>query len=224
MDDRGIMADANRQVVTLKQRLGQRAVEFEIERDHHLNLHVEQLALREGVVGHLDEVRDHGRVQLVELAGDEHGSDPNQLEVRQSLDLSTHEEPVNEVHCRLNRLGQQPELDLDDDEPVDEDFAVLRGQLRLPVKIIALMRRLFLTQDQVLVDGLDVVSLDKLNGRWHSQIINYALSHLLKWLHAVRILAIGREAAEVRLGRCALVLPADLVLIVLDLLPTSACL
>ena len=80
---------------------------------HYVHFHFEDLVLRETILGDLDEVSDHGRVELVDLAGDEHGGDAEELELK-DLDRLQLQEPVDDAQRRLERLRRQLELNLDD--------------------------------------------------------------------------------------------------------------
>ena len=81
------MRRSDGQVVALEKCLGYGTIEIKIECDHHFDFHVKQLFLRKRIVGHLNKVGDHGGVQFMEFAGNEHRCNSNKLEIRQCLDL-----------------------------------------------------------------------------------------------------------------------------------------
>ena len=107
-----VLVHVDRQAVALEQRGWDRAVELKVQRVHDLQLHLEDLVLREGILGDLHEISDHGRVELVNLAGDEHSCYAQQLEL-QDLDRLDLQEAINYAQGSLEGLWGQLELNLD---------------------------------------------------------------------------------------------------------------
>ena len=114
----------------------------------------------------------------MELARDEHGSDAQQLELFNSH-MPVAEVTVCQVDRGLDRLGTQLELDLDDEQPVNEDFAVFGGQLLLCFEVVPGRVELELLMEHCPVDGLDVVSLGELVPIRHPHVADCALGQPL---------------------------------------------
>jgi len=114
----------------------------------------------------------------VELARNKHGSDSQQLELL-FFHTSVAEVTVYQGDRGLDCLGKQLELDLDNKQPVNEDFTVLGGQLWLCLEVVPDGVGLELLADQRLVDDLDVVSLGELVPLGHPHVADSALGQLL---------------------------------------------
>ena len=119
------------------------------------------------------------------------------MEIREGLDLLALQEAVDEAHRALDCLWKQPELHLHHDEPVNEDLAVFRRENWLLFKVasgLVVARFERLVSQKRLMNGLDVVALNELSRGWHTQVIDDALSRLLKRLGACGALAGGAVA------------------------------
>ena len=119
------------------------------------------------------------------------------MEIGEGLDLFGLQESVNEAHRSLDCLWKQTELHLHHDEPINEDLAVFRCEYWLLLKVasglvVAGFERL--VSQKRLMNGLDVVALNKLSRGWHTQVIDDALSRLLERLSARSTLARGALA------------------------------
>ena len=95
-------------------------------------------------------------------------------------------EPVYEVDSSLDSLWKQSELHLDHDEPVYENFAVFRSQLRLLFKVVFEGFRVELSLEKGLMYGLNVVALHQFLPSRHSHVVDDALGGLLERL-SIRI-------------------------------------
>ena len=114
----------------------------------------------------------------MDLTGNEHRCDPEKLEVDDwRLDLA--EISIDETYSGLHRFWKQFELDLDNHEPINEYFTILRSQIRLHTKVIRyflLLTWLDLTLEQVLVNVLNVVSLGQQVALRHPHVAYDVLS------------------------------------------------
>ena len=121
-------------------------------------LNREHLLLRERVLGHLDEVRDDGRVELVELARDKHRCNTKKLKLH-DLDVLARQESIDQIYCALNRFWYQFKFDLDYHQPINQNLAVFVGQFVLLCKQILVGLRKGLAFEKLIMDGQDVVFL-----------------------------------------------------------------
>lgn len=73
----GRLIDLSRKLrsVCLQERVGRREVEHEIEGAQHKEFHLADLVVGVGLPGHVDVVSQRRRVNLLVLAGDQHGGD-----------------------------------------------------------------------------------------------------------------------------------------------------
>ena len=100
--------------------VGGRDVDPVVELAEHLGLHLEYLLACVRPVADVDQVAELGGEDLLELGRDGQGRDAHELELGPG-NLADVEVPVDDVHGQVERLGDQLELEVDLDEPVDED-------------------------------------------------------------------------------------------------------
>lgn len=112
-----------------------RQVEADDAEDVALGL--EDLVVRVAAVRHVEEVLDRGAHDLLVLGRDEEGRDADELELDERHDAHR-QEPVDDVDGEEDRLGQEAELGVDLDEPVDEDAAHLPRHLVLRRHVVGL--------------------------------------------------------------------------------------
>jgi len=108
--------------VSLEEQVGTGEGDVEVQLLEHLSLHLENLLLGVSFVSHVDEISQIRWVDLLILAGGEKRGDSNQLKLL-SADLSFLKIAVNEVHCQEQGLVDKLELEMDVDQPVDENRA-----------------------------------------------------------------------------------------------------
>lgn len=130
---------------------GEGPAQLELQHPQDLHLHLPDLGGGVGPVRHIGEVRDLGRVHLLVLGGQEHGRHAHQLQLLLGdwvvlmegggalgpFDLNlTHvkvishlKEAVDHAHGHVHGLLQQAELEVDLDQPVDEDGPHVPGDL-----------------------------------------------------------------------------------------------
>ena len=149
--------------------VGGRGGDLELQPVEDRLLHGEDLVLGVGAVADEDEVADLGGPDLLVLGGDEHGGDPDELEVLPGDPVHV-KVPVDDLDRQEEGLGHQTELEVHLHEPVDQDGAhlvvdvgllvhvVLGGEEVLdgPVVGVDVLDVLCLAQVVVLVLGVDV--------------------------------------------------------------------
>ena len=118
IDEDAGLADEDGTAVVFKEGLRGRGVNFEFDCLEHILLHSSHMAGLHGVTGHVREVAHDRRINFLELGGDEHGSDAQHLELIDPQDLQA-EVAVDDVDRDEESFGEQVELHLDDQQPVD---------------------------------------------------------------------------------------------------------
>ena len=108
------------------------------------------------VVRDVDELIDRRRVDLLVLCRDEHAGDPHELQFA-PVDGHLREKAVNVVDGQIERLGLEPVLLGNLDEPIDEDAAHGRVDVALALHVVRRHAVLHLERSQVRVDLLRVV-------------------------------------------------------------------
>lgn len=94
--------------------------EVELEGLQEVPLRSEDLVVSVPSVGHVEEVLNRGTDDFFVLGSDEEGGGSDELELDEG-DGSSREEPVDEVDGEEEGFGEETELSVDLDEPVDED-------------------------------------------------------------------------------------------------------
>ena len=75
-------------------------------------------------------------IYLLELRSDEHGGDTEQLELVERDFLPT-EVTIDDVDRDKERFGQQVELNLNYDQPIDEDLTLMRRYFPVKLQVVA---------------------------------------------------------------------------------------
>ena len=108
--------------VSLEEQVGTGEGDVEPELLEHLAFHLQDLLLGVGFVGHIDEISEIRWVDLLVLARGEKRGNADQLELLPA-DLGFFEIAIDEVNGQEEGLVDELELQVDVDEPVDENGA-----------------------------------------------------------------------------------------------------
>lgn len=157
-DGRVVVTGIDGDTVALQEVGGEHLVEVKFDGAQNGHFHGEQLGHSIGVLCDKNEIRGNVRVQIVKFARNKHRCDPNQL-ISVDFHLILAQIPIDKAHCGLDCLWEQLELHLDNQQPVDEDFAVLRRHVKLILEAVYGVARQSLGLQHALVDGLDVLSM-----------------------------------------------------------------
>ena len=122
--------------VVLEEGLRGAAVDFEFDDGEDFALHSSHLRDVKRVLGHLDEIRHYRWVDLLELRGDEHSCDAEQLKLVQPDPLLARV-PIDDVDRDEERFGQQIELHLNYDQPVDQYFSLMCRYFPVKFQVVA---------------------------------------------------------------------------------------
>mmetsp|Transcript_31396 Transcript_31396/g.74897 ORF Transcript_31396/g.74897 Transcript_31396/m.74897 type:complete len:221 (+) Transcript_31396:417-1079(+) len=109
--------------------------ELEVQGPEHGHLHVQDILLAVGVVRDVHKVLDLGRVDLLELGGNEHGGHTAELELPPGH-LPMRQVPVSEVHRHEQRLRPQAVLPRNLHKPINKNPPHLRVDLTLLCHIV----------------------------------------------------------------------------------------
>ena len=118
---------------------GERSAQVEVEDGQDPDLHPQDVSLGVGPVGDVDEILHLRSVDLFVLSSDQHGGHTDELELAAAdlLDVML-EISVQDGHGGVESLLQQVELEVDTDEPVDEDSPHPGQDLGLNCQVILL--------------------------------------------------------------------------------------
>ena len=123
--------------VVLQKCLRWRAVDVKLNRLEDLALHLEDFLRVKELVGELDQVLHHRRVDLLELTGDPERCDTQKLELAQSDDFFT-QVSIDDVNSDKERFGAHFTFDLKVDQPIYESLPVLSPDMRLTAHIVGI--------------------------------------------------------------------------------------
>ena len=117
----------------------QRTAQVEVEDGQNPDLHLQDVSLGVGPVGDVDEVLHLGSVDFFVLSSDQHRGHTHELELAATdlLDVML-EISVQDGHGGVESLLQQVELEVDTDQPVDEDSPHLGQNLGLISQVVCL--------------------------------------------------------------------------------------
>lgn len=107
---------------SLGEAVGGRDGEVELKGVEHDALHSQDLLSGVSLVGDVNKVTHLRGVDLLVLGGDEHGGTADQLELGAG-DSATLEESIDDVDGQVKRLFAELELEVDLDQPVDENLS-----------------------------------------------------------------------------------------------------
>lgn len=94
--------------------------EVELERVEHAHFHVEDFLGGLGLVRDLHEVTHLRRLDFLLLAGDEHAGHAHQLQLR-AVHVGNGQVAVDGGNCEVKSFGQQLELEVDFNQPVNQN-------------------------------------------------------------------------------------------------------
>ena len=137
-----------------EEHIGAGTRQIEPKNFQHQVLHPQHLTLVVGVVSDVDELPHVRRVDLLVLAGDEHGGGAHQLQLG-SLDRHVGEEPVDVGHGEVEGLGVELVLLAHLHQPVHQDAPHAVADVRLLAHVVLLGHVLDLRLAQVVVDILE---------------------------------------------------------------------
>ena len=136
IDEHARLTHAYGSAVVLEEGLRGAAVDFEFDDGEDFALHGSHLRDVKRVLGHLDEIRHYRWVDLLELRGDEHSGDAEQLKLVQPDPLLA-QVPIDDVDRDEERFGQQIELHLNYDQPVDQYLTLMRCDFPVELQVVA---------------------------------------------------------------------------------------
>ena len=135
IDEHAGLAHAYGSAVVLEEGLRGAAVDFEFDDGEDFALHGSHLRYVERVLGHLDEIGHYRWVDLLELRGDEHGGNAEQLKLVQPNPLLA-QVAIDDVDRDEERFGQQIELHLNYDQPVDQYLTLMRCNFPVELQVV----------------------------------------------------------------------------------------
>ena len=136
IDEHAWLTHADGSAVVLEEGLRGAAVDFEFDDGEDFALHGSHLSDVKRILGHLDEIRHYRWVDLLELRGDEHGCDAEQLKLVEPDSLLA-QVAIDDVDRDEERFRQQIELNLNYDQPVDKYLTLMRCNLPVELQVVA---------------------------------------------------------------------------------------
>jgi hypothetical protein len=112
-----------------------RVREVKVKRLEEVPFGAKDLFVAVATVGHVEEVLDGRADDLLVLGCDEEGGRADELELDEGDDPGG-KEPIDDVDGEEERFGQEAELLMDLDEPVDEDCSHLPLELGLDGHVV----------------------------------------------------------------------------------------
>ena len=116
----GLVVDLHKLSEPLQEQVRRGDSDVEVELFEHLTFHLKNLFFGISFVSDIDKVSQIWRIDFFILAGSEKCSDSDKLEFL-SGDLSFFKISVNEIDSQEKRFVDQFELEMDINQPVDED-------------------------------------------------------------------------------------------------------